>query len=81
VAAFERALLEFRRLYHVLPQVALCSPDVLTRYCALFEHSADVALLHTRAIAHDTVLLSAAVLPPGTIAFEGEVDESRMGDW
>jgi hypothetical protein len=27
------------------------------------------------------VLLSAAVLPPGTIAFEGEVDESRMGDW
>ena len=66
-------------MYHSRPTRVLCSPDVLERYCVLFERSADLA--HSGAIRYDGIMLCAAVLPPGMIAFEGEVDEERMGDW
>lgn len=78
-ADFERALASFRELYNVAPAVVCCSPDVLDRYCALFSRSRDAAR-HID-IVHDGIPLVAAVLAPGTVAFEGDVDENRMGDW
>jgi hypothetical protein len=76
---FTRALASFRELYNVAPAIVLCSPDVLERYCALFADPRD-ATGHAD-IRHEGLLLVAAVQPPGTIAFEGEIDEERMGDW
>lgn len=77
--SFERAFRSFQQLYHVRPQRVLCSPDVLERYCALFER--DPAAWHRRTLRFEGVPLASAVLSPGLIAFEGEVDEERMGDW
>jgi hypothetical protein len=79
VADFERALNNFRELYHVRPEIARCSPDVLERLYALLGYDAQ-SLLHQE-IFHDGLPIVAAVLAPGIIAFEGEVDEDRMGDW
>lgn len=66
-------------MYHVRPNRVLCSPDVLERFCSLFEDSAGVA--HSGEVRYEGILLCAAVLPPGMVAFEGAVDEERMGDW
>jgi hypothetical protein len=60
---------------------ALCAPDVFARYCELFERDGEAAhRLSTRARFEDVPLV-AAVLKPGVVVFEGEVDEERMGDW
>jgi len=77
--AFERALAGFRRLYNVAPERVLCAPDVLGRFAALMERSSDDAL--RRDMRYDGLPVVSAILPPGTIVFEGEVDEERMGDW
>ena len=77
--AFERAFDRFAQIYNVPPALARCSPDVLARYCRLFEAGDDAA--RRREVRFRGVPLYAAVLPEGTIAFEGEVDEDRMGDW
>jgi hypothetical protein len=79
VAAFDRALIGFRRLYNVVPERVLCAPDVLTRFAALTGRSADEAM--ARMLRYEGVPVGAAILAPGTIVFEGEVDEERMGDW
>jgi hypothetical protein len=79
--AFERAFKRFLELYGVRPLRASCSPDVLARYCALFERSEVVAHQPSGRVAYEGVPLVAAVLAPGTIVFEGEVEETRMGDW
>jgi len=78
-AEFERAVAKFRHLYHVRPERVLCSPDVLERYCELYERSGDVG--HVREVRFEGIPISASILPPGMVAFEGEVDEARMGDW
>jgi len=78
-AAFEAAFERFAQIYNVAPALARCSPDVLARYCRLFEAGDDAA--RRREVRFRGVPLYAAVLPEGTIAFEGEVDEDRMGDW
>lgn len=77
--AFERAFDRFVQTYNVMPALARCSPDVLERYCRLFESGVDAARI--RQVHYRGIPLLAAVLPSGTIAFEGEVDEDRMGDW
>jgi hypothetical protein len=77
--AFEVALAGFRRLYNVAPIRVLCSPDVLGRFAALMGRSADDA--HQRELRYDGLPVVSAILAPGTIVFEGEVDEERMGDW
>jgi len=77
--SFERAFERFVQIYNVLPKLARCSPDVLSRYCRLFESGDDAA--RKREVRFRGVPLYAAVMPAGTIAFEGEVDEDRMGDW
>ncbi|HVA28563.1 MAG TPA: hypothetical protein VNF68_10305 [Candidatus Baltobacteraceae bacterium] len=77
--AFEAAFDRFAQIYNVPPALARCSPDVLARYCRLFEAGDDAA--RRREVRFRGVPLFAAVLPVGTIAFEGEVDEERMGDW
>ncbi len=77
--AFERAFDRFVQIYNVAPEIARCSPDVLERYCRLFESGADAA--REREVRFRGIPIFAAVLPAGTIAFEGEVDEDRMGDW
>ena len=78
-ASFERAFDRFVEIYNVAPLLARCSPDVLERYCRLFESGEDAARL--REIRFRGIPLLAAVLPSGTVAFEGEVDSDRMGDW
>ncbi len=78
-ADFERALRRFREMYQVFPERILCSPDVLERYCAVYE--CGDARAAQRALRHDGIPIAAAVIAPGTVAFEGEVDEDRMGDW
>ena len=79
--AFAEAFASFRRTYNVGPERALCAPDVFARYCELFERSPGAAHLHSTRARYEGVLLQAAVLRPGVVAFEGEVDEERMGDW
>ena len=79
VEAFERAFERFVQIYNVLPKAAHCSPDVLERYCALFELGEPT--LARSQIRYRGIPVGAAILPPGTISFEGEVDEDRMGDW
>jgi hypothetical protein len=78
-AAFEDAFTGFRRLYHVRPERVLCAPDVLQRFAALYSRSADDAL--SRRLRYEGIALESAILSPGTIVFEGTVDEERMGDW
>jgi hypothetical protein len=78
-AAFEHAFTGFRRLYHVLPERVLCAPDVLQRYAALYGRSPDDAL--SRRLRFEGISIESAVLRPGTLVFEGDVDEERMGDW
>jgi hypothetical protein len=78
---FEGAFAQFRRMYNVAPLRAVCSPDVLARFCALYERSPEVAHKHSTRVRYEGVPLVAAIMAPGTIAFEGEVDENRMGDW
>ncbi len=77
--AFAGAFTRFRQLYHVRPLRVLCAPDVLSRYAAVFARTADDA--HRCDLRHDGIPLVSAVLAPGIIVFEGEVDEERMGDW
>ncbi len=78
-AAFEHAFTRFRQLYHVRPSRVLCAPDVLARYAAVYARTPEDA--HRRDLRHDGMPLAGAILAPGTIVFEGEVDEERMGDW
>jgi hypothetical protein len=78
-AAFDAALAGFRRLYNVAPERVLCAPDVLGRFAALNARSPDDAL--KRELRYAGVPVVSAILAPGTIVFEGEVDEERMGDW
>lgn len=78
-AGFAAALGGFRRLYNVAPERVLCAPDVLARFAALHARSGDDAF--ARDLRHDGLAVSAAVLAPGTVVFEGHVDEERMGDW
>jgi hypothetical protein len=77
--AFADALAGFRRLYGVAPLRVLCAPDVLQRAAALFARSGDDAL--ARNLRVDGIPLVGSIVAPGTIVFEGEVDEERMGDW
>jgi len=78
-AALDAAFAGFRRLYNVAPARVLCAPDVLARLAALTARSADNAL--RRELRYGGVPAVSAILAPGTIVFEGEVDEARMGDW
>ncbi|HEX3468170.1 MAG TPA: hypothetical protein VHT05_08850 [Candidatus Elarobacter sp.] len=83
---FDAALAGFRRLYNVAPFRVLCAPDVLARFAALTAGSSDDALplspeLATGVLHYDSLPVVSAILAPGTIVFEGEVDEERMGDW
>jgi hypothetical protein len=78
--AFEEAFTGFRRLYHIRPERVLCAPDVLARYALLYSRSVEDA--HSgHALRYDDIPLESAILAPGTIIFEGEVDEEQMGDW
>ncbi|MBV9271419.1 MAG: hypothetical protein JO165_10005 [Candidatus Eremiobacteraeota bacterium] len=78
-ADFERAFASFQQMYHVVPRRIMCSPDVLARFCTIFEASPDEA--HRRDLRFRGTPVEAAILAPGIIALEGEVDEDRMGDW
>jgi hypothetical protein len=78
---FERAFASFRQTYNVAPLRARCAPDVLARFCALYEPTGTSVHRASIRLRFEGVPLVAAVLVPGTIAFEGEVDEERMGDW
>lgn len=75
---FERAFASFQQMYQVRPSQVLCSPDVLDRYCELYARAGEA---HRRELRFDGVRVSASIMPPGTVAFEGEVDPDRMGDW
>jgi hypothetical protein len=76
---FERAFESFVTTYNVSPYSGRCSPEVLERYCRLFERSEEAA--RRSRVRFRGVPIVAAILPAGTIVFEGEIDEERMGDW
>lgn len=76
---FADAFAGFRRMYHIRPERVLCAPDVLQRYAEVFARSGDDAL--ARELGFEGIPIVSAVVQPGTIVFEGEVDEERMGDW
>jgi hypothetical protein len=78
---FERGFATFKQTYNVAPMHALCAPDVLARFCELYGSAGDRVHHHSLHLQFDGVPLVAAVLVPGTVAFEGDVDEERMGDW
>jgi hypothetical protein len=63
----------------VPPERVLCAPGVLQRYAALYARSSDDAL--SRRLRFAGIALESAVLRAGTVIFEGNVDEERMGDW
>jgi len=79
--AFEDGFSAFKRTYNVAPLRALCAPDVLARFCELYGRRDDRVHQYSLRLHFEQVPLVAAVMAPGTIAFEGEVDEERMGDW
>ena len=68
-------------MYNVDPLRVLCAPDVLARYCELFERGPQRAHEHSAWTRFRGVPLVAAIVAPGLVAFEGEVDSERMGDW
>lgn len=78
--AFANAFASFAKMYNVAPLRAYCAPDVFARYCEVFGRSSDTHRHATR-LQYDGVPLVAAILKPGTLALEGEVDETHMGDW
>jgi hypothetical protein len=63
----------------VRPDRVLCAPDVLARFAELYAGSSDDAL--ARRLRFEGIPLESAIVAPGTIVFEGDVDEERMGDW
>jgi hypothetical protein len=77
-AEFERAFESFHKMYGAWPERVLCSPDVLERYSELYARAGEA---HRRELRFGHMPISAAVMPPGTVAFEGHVDPDRMGDW
>ena len=77
-AEFERAFRSFQQMYQIRPSHVLCSPDVLDRYCELYARAGDA---HRRELRFDGVRVSASIMAPGMVAFEGDVDADRMGDW
>jgi hypothetical protein len=79
--AFEDAFAAFVRTYNVDPLRALGAPDVFARFCTVFAADTAAAHRHSTRASFRGIPLVAAILAPGTIVFEGEVDEERMGDW
>jgi hypothetical protein len=77
-AEFERAFGAFQQMYHVRPSSVLCAPDVLERFSEIYGEAGQA---HVRDLRFEGVRVSASVIAPGMVAFEGEVDEDRMGDW
>lgn len=77
-AEFERAYRGFQQMYQVRPSRVFCSPDVLERFCEIYARAGDA---HRRELHYEGIRVAAAIMPPGTVAFEGEVDSDRMGDW
>lgn len=61
------------------PERVLCAPDVLQRYAVVYARSGDAAL--AQRLRYEGIPLESAILKPGTVVFEGHVDEERMGDW
>lgn len=78
--SFARAFATFRRTFNAAPRRASCSPDVFARYCEVFVRAAD-AHRHGTRLSFEGVALEVAILAPGTLVIEGEVDETQMGDW
>ncbi len=75
---FEVAFSGFVQLFGVRPTRALASIDAFFAIAALAEPKAISTAVDLR---YEGVRIEAAVLAPGTLILEGEVDETRMGDW
>ena len=78
---FANGFAKFVRMYNVRPSIVRCAPDVLARVCWLFLPPGTAVHAHSLDVRYEGVRLVAGILPPGVAAFEGEVDEARMGDW
>ncbi len=75
---FARAFAGFVQLFGVRPLRALASIDAFFALAALAAPQGIPTALELR---YEGVRIEAAVLAPGTLILEGEVDETRMGDW
>ncbi len=78
---FALALVTFRAQYNVMPDRGVCAPDVFARAAELFAGSPAAAHRHSTRVRFEGVPIVAGIVPPGTIVFEGTVDETTMGDW
>jgi hypothetical protein len=78
---FERAYQRFVEFYNVRPERIECAPDVMLRFGSLFRGAEDSVLERRGTVMYQGIPVFAAVLAPGTLAFEGQVDEEKMGDW
>ena len=78
---FGEALASFRAQYSVMPERGVCAPDVFARAAELFAGSAAAAHRHSTRVRFAGIPIVAGVVAPGSIVFEGNVDETKMGDW
>ncbi len=58
-----------------------CAPDVFARVAELFAGTAAAAHQHSTRVMFEGVPIVVGFVAPGTIVFEGNVDETKMGDW
>ncbi len=75
------ALSSFRAQYSLPPERGVCAAAVFARVAELVLGSAAAAHRHSTRVVFEGVPIVAGVVAPGTIVFEGSVDETKMGDW
>ncbi len=81
IDAFERAFAAFHAQYSLPPDRGVCAPDVFARVAELFAGTAAAAHQHSTRVMFEGVPIVVGFVAPGTIVFEGNVDETKMGDW
>ncbi len=78
---FDEALSQFRTQYSKMPDRGVCAPDVFARAAHLFAGSTAAAHQYSTRLQFAGIPIIVGIVAPGTIVFEGSVDETKMGDW
>jgi hypothetical protein len=81
IEAFQSAFAAFHAQYSLPPDRGVCAPDVFARVAELFAGTAAAAHQHSTRVMFEGVPIVVGIVAPGTIVFEGNVDETKMGDW
>jgi hypothetical protein len=81
IEAFQSAFAAFHAQYSLPPDRGVCAPDVFARVAELLAGTAAAAHQHSTRVMFEGVPIVVGIVAPGTIVFEGSVDETKMGDW